>query len=101
MSGPYCVTMANGNCGGVKTPPYDTAARGCFVGNGLDRSAGGCPEDDVAGQFVGEAFMPPGAYAAAARYTGGINPSPTAQWQTAAAEGSRPLPTMLPRAGAL
>ena len=22
MSGPYRVTMANGSCGGVKTPPY-------------------------------------------------------------------------------
>ena len=42
MSGPYRVTMANGNCGGVKTPPYDTAARGCFVGNGLDRSGDVC-----------------------------------------------------------
>ena len=55
MSGPYRGTMANGNCGGVKTPPYDAAARGCLVGNGLDRSGGGCPEDDAAGQFVEEA----------------------------------------------
>ena len=42
MSGPYCVTIANGNCGGVKTPPYDAAACGCFVGNGLGRSADVC-----------------------------------------------------------
>ena len=27
MSGPYCVTMANGNCGGVKTPPYKWGSR--------------------------------------------------------------------------
>ena len=66
MSGPYRVTMANGSCGGVKTHPYDTAA-------------GGCPEDDAAGQFVGEAFMPPGAFAAVARSAGGMNPSPTGQ----------------------
>ena len=27
--------------------------------------------------FVGEAFMPPGRVIAAAKFTGGINPSPT------------------------
>lgn len=29
------------------------------------------------GNFVGEAFMPPGAHAATARFTGGMNPSHT------------------------
>ena len=42
MSGPYRVTMANGSCGGVKTPPYKIGVHGCFVGNGLDRSGDVC-----------------------------------------------------------
>ena len=42
MSGPYRVTMANGSCGGVKTPPYRSGVHGCFVGNGLDRSGNVC-----------------------------------------------------------
>ena len=38
-----------------------------------------CPEDDITGRLVGEAFMPPGAFAAVARSAGGMNPSPTKQ----------------------
>ena len=30
MSGPYCVTMANGSCGGVKTPPYRPGSTGAL-----------------------------------------------------------------------
>ena len=30
MSGPYRVTMANGSCGGVKTPPYRSGPTGAL-----------------------------------------------------------------------
>ena len=30
MSGPYCVTMENGNCGEVKTPPYRSGSTGAL-----------------------------------------------------------------------
>ncbi len=30
MSGPYRVTMANGSCGGVKTPPYRSGSAGAL-----------------------------------------------------------------------
>ena len=30
VSGPYRVTMANGSCGGVKTPPYRSGSTGAL-----------------------------------------------------------------------
>ena len=30
MPGPYRVTMANGSCGGVKTPPYRSGSTGAL-----------------------------------------------------------------------
>ena len=35
MSGPYRVTMANGSCGGVKTPPYRSGSTGALQGTVL------------------------------------------------------------------
>ena len=35
MSGPYRVTMANGSCGGVKTPPYRSGSTGALRGTVL------------------------------------------------------------------
>ena len=71
-----------------------------FVGSGLDRSVdvfatvhgpGGiyAAPTKIPGRLVGDAYMRPGQLAAAAMYTGGINPSPTDN-KTGAAHGNRP-----------
>ena len=89
-------------------PSLRTIIHGCFVGSGLDRSAGWA---DVYGWPVGAAYMPPGTPCAAANTPGGINPSPTHCPQTTACmagrRGRRPLrrlarkrlPAVTPRAG--